>query len=106
MDAFEEAHADSDLGLQDVPDFHRCYNGPHVYPWATVLYLSEDKFLKPSADSLPSVWVPTHTRPAADLIDAFCKMDECWQQVPYELLIDDDGIADAVQVTGEPPRQS
>ena len=83
-----------------------------MYPFATVQYLIDDDFLVPSADTLPFGWVPKHTQPASDLIDAFRKMEEIWQQVPYECFRStgtegrpdmfgpgrDDDIADAVLV--------
>ena len=73
---------DADSGFQDVPELHRCYGGPHMYPLATVQYLIDDGFLNPNADSLPFGLVPTHSRPASDLIDAFRHMEELWQRVP------------------------
>ena len=77
IDMYEQP--DADAGFQDVPDMHRCYDSPHMYPLATAEYRIDDGFLTPSADSLPFGCVPTHTRPASDLIDALLKMEEVWQ---------------------------
>ena len=41
VDIFEQ---DTDEGFQDVPDMHRLYDGPHLYPLETVQFLIEDGF--------------------------------------------------------------
>lgn len=107
VDVYEQREADS--GFQDVPDLHKCYDGPHMYPLATVLYLIDDGFLKPCANTIPFGWVPTHSRPASDLIDAFRKVEEVWQRVPYESIVGEeeaDEIPDACQVAEERSKQA
>ena len=34
-----------DGGWQDEPELHRLYDGPHLYPLETVLFLMEDGFV-------------------------------------------------------------
>ena len=65
VDLYEQPYADE--GFQDMPDVHRLYDGPHLYPLETVQFLIEDGVLVANADTLPYGWVPTHKRPAQDL---------------------------------------
>ena len=56
-----DAFAEGGHGYQHQPDQHRCYDGPHLYPLETVLFLIEDGFLEPNQSTLPWGWKPSHT---------------------------------------------
>ena len=57
------------------------YDGPHLYPFVIIDFLIREGRVVPSAGTLPFGWRPTHTRPRSDLLDAFTKMDELWDEV-------------------------
>ena len=57
---------------------HRLYDGPHLYPQETVLFLIDDGFIQANADTLPWGWRPSHTRPASHIRDAFEEIASVW----------------------------
>ena len=81
-----DAFAEGGQGYQHQPDQHRCYDGPHLYPLETVLFLIEDGFLEPSESTLPWGWAPSHTRPAADLHDAI-RMAQSISEEPKHMVL-------------------
>ena len=68
-----------DGGWQDAPDLHRLYDGPHLYPLETVLFMMQDGFVTRSM--IPWGWVPSHSRPAEDLHNAIHKVEEIWAEL-------------------------
>jgi hypothetical protein len=78
VDIFEQA--ESDVGWREHTG-NRLYDGPHLYPLDTVLFLIEDGFLEPSAETMPFGCRPSHRRPARDLHDAIRKMGDCWSDL-------------------------
>ena len=94
VDVFEQGE-DGDM-FQDVPDAHRLYDGPHLYPLETVKFLIDDGFLKPSATTMPLGWAPIHRRPACELRDALGRIRSTWEMMPLELFkeTDDDTMDD------------
>ena len=75
MDVYEQF----DGGWQDEPELHRLYDGPHIYPLETVLFLMEDGLVKRSM--IPWGWVPSHTRPAEDLHRAINQVKDMWAEL-------------------------
>ena len=73
---------EGEVTSQDVPDLHRLYDGPHLYPLATVQFLILDGFLKPLAKTRPYGWAPLCTRPAVVLRKAFETVNNAWHCIP------------------------
>ena len=71
VDVYQQGDAD---GFQDAPDMHRLYDGPHLYPLDTVLYLIDDGFLEMNSKTFPIGGAPLHTRPAKILASSFEKL--------------------------------
>ena len=78
MDAYEQK---TDEGWQDAPEMHCRYDGPHLYPQETVLFLIDEGFIQPNADNIPWGWIPTHTRPASHIRDAFEEIAKIWDNI-------------------------
>ena len=78
VDVYEQK---TDEGWQDAPEMHRLYDGPHLYPQEAVLFLIDEGFIQPNADNLPWGWIPTHTRPASHIRDAFEEIASIWDDI-------------------------
>ena len=74
-----DVYGEFDGGWQDAPDRHRFYDGPHLYPLETVLFLMQDGFVARSM--IPWGWVPSHSRPAEDLHSAVGQVKEIWAEL-------------------------
>ena len=60
---------------------HRLYDGPHLYPQDTVIFLIDNDFIQANADTLPWGWIPSHTRPASHIRDAFEEIASVWNDI-------------------------
>ena len=72
-----------------MPDLHRLYTGPHLYPLDTVKFLIEDGFLEPCRETMPFGWAPLHWRPADVLRKAFATIKDLWDSIPSEQFCED-----------------
>ena len=75
VDVYEQEPGE---GFQDEPDVHPLYDGPHLYPLATVLLLIEEGVVNASPTTLPFGWAPLHTRPAHILRQSFETITQLW----------------------------
>ena len=81
VDVYNQGDAE---GFQDAPQLHRLYDGPHLYPLDTVLFLIDDGFLEMNSKTFPIGWAPLHRRPANILASSFEKIKAAWDDVSDE----------------------